>query len=79
MQADVLLGLMPQWCRVGVAALEEPGQGVVGRPARPVRLNPCGFRAGEDERRGNQKIDVVQVGNFRLVHARTIPPNPSTA
>src|SRR3954451_9942557 len=79
MQDDMLLGFVPERRRIGVEAMEQAGQGIMSSASRRVGLNPGGFRAREDERGGNQKVDVIEVSDFGLVHISTIPQNASTA
>ncbi|CAA9345294.1 MAG: hypothetical protein AVDCRST_MAG93-6855 [uncultured Chloroflexia bacterium] len=79
MQRDVLFGLIPERCWVGVEAMEQAGQGVMSCSARLVGLDTCGFGTGEDHGRSNQKIDVFEVSHFGFVHLATIPHNTRTA
>jgi hypothetical protein len=75
----MLLGLVPERSRVRVKSVKQTGQGIRGSTARLVRLDTSGFGAREDQRRGNQESDVVEVSDFGLVHFTTIPHNQSTA
>ena len=79
MQDDMLLCLVPERRGIGSEAMEEAGQGIMSRSSWGIGLDASGFGAGEDHGRGNQKIDVLEVSDFGLVHLSTIPHNASTA
>ncbi len=78
-QHDVLLRLLPEGRRIRREAVEEAGQGIMGRTAWTIGLDPTSLRTTKDGWGGDQKVDVVEISHFRLVHASTIPHNASTA
>ena len=78
-QDDVLAGLSPERGGVGSKALEQASERIMGGAPRRGGLHTRGFRPGEDEWGRHQKIDVVQVSDFGLVHDATIPHNAPTA
>ena len=76
---DMLLCLVPEGRRVGVTAVKQAGQGIMCGTARLLRLDASGFGAGEDQRRSNDSVDVIEVGDFGLVHYTPIRYNLSPA
>ena len=79
MKGDMLLGLVPERSGIGVESVEQTGQGLMGSASWVVGLDASGFGAGEDQRRSKQEVDVIEVGDFGLVHCTTILYNLSTA
>jgi hypothetical protein len=64
-------GLLPERGGVGLEAMEQPGEGVVGRGIGRLRLHGGGLGAGECPGRGDEEIDGVGVETLGLwgVHA----------
>ena len=79
MKGDMFLGLVPERSGIGVESVEQTGQGIMGSASWVVGLDASGFGAGEDQRRSNQEVDVIEFGDFGLVHCTTILYNLSTA
>ena len=74
-----VLRLIPERRWVWLNALEQVSRRIMGRALETLGLDRHRFSTGEHERGGNQEVDLVKVSDFGLIHARTIPQNPSTA
>ena len=59
-------GFLPEGLRVGLQAEQEPGEGVVGWGIAGLRLHLGGLHAGEELGTGDDEVDVVNGGAFRL-------------
>src|SRR5262245_36096767 len=72
-QIDLSPGLLPEGFRVGLEAVQQPGEGVVGGGLGATRLDAGGFRGAGRLGRGDQEVDVV----FRL-HAGRVHASKAT-
>ena len=70
--ADQGPGLLPQRLGVGLGAVEQAAEGVVGRGVFAWRLHAGGLRTGDGAGAGDQVVDVVEFGAARGVHVGII-------
>ena len=57
-------GFPPERRGIRFQAVQQPGEGIMGRHRAPLRLHPRRFGRAAHLRRGNQKVDVISVADF---------------
>jgi hypothetical protein len=75
----MLLGLVLERAGARFEALQQAREGIMGSATWAVGLDTRRFSRRDHLRRGNQEIDVVEIGHFGRIHRRMIPHNLPTA